>query len=238
MGKTSRLTLTSLVGACLLVFASACAENEDTPSVPESPSPSIDATIAETEAPGPTATPAEVPSPTVPASEVDATGWPIVDCPDGFPVMRVETRRISGCAPPGLTLREQHEYGEEGPGGMIRLALLWDDPENPGSFVALQVIDKATANRENLQSRCEHPTQAVLLGHSAEQCVWSPTSPNGEINGLWGIVWGVERFAESPDYWLIANSSGPQIEDEQVAAIERAVAVFDSFLANGLAQTR
>ena len=184
----------------------------------------------------PSETPVATPTATV---EVDADGWPAVKCEGGLEPVQSPTRRITVCAPVEAFVLTPWE--REDTGYMLH-QLLWTHSESFDYFISLQVVakDGSVGTRGTSQADCktDEPsgsatfTSTTLLGHEAEQCVWRSRDQSKPVIG--NQVWGVEQFAELPDYWIIANATGPQVGGEADAALELALRMFASARAAGL----
>lgn len=171
--------------------------------------------------------------------QLDADGWPVVECAADLEPARSPTRKITVCAP--VVDFTFTPYERKDP-GYRHHNLLWTHEDTFDYFVGLLIVprDDSGGSREAYQAACktDEPsgsatlTSTTLLGFPAEQCIWRSGDESKPVIG--NQVWGVEQFAELPDYWIIANATGPQLGDDADAALELALDMFASARAAGL----
>jgi hypothetical protein len=219
----------------VLVTSGPLAGDDDTPLVVETVTQAATNVPTTVPTPEPTGTATAAPTP----GQVDAEGWPVIECPAETEPVRSPSRKITLCAPVGDFKFTPYERDEE----WERLhALAWYHNTLQGYFLSVQVISREGSpySRDSYQADCktDEPTGtaesslATLLGYGAEQCIWRSTIPGKIVIG--NQEWGIEQFVELPDYWIIANATGPQTGAEADAALELALKVFASATAASL----
>ncbi|MGI8925331.1 MAG: hypothetical protein ACR2HN_01630 [Tepidiformaceae bacterium] len=166
-------------------------------------------------------------------------GWPIITCPSGFEVYKAATRKLSLCAPAGWRggIAQEFSGGKDEPEGYIQFLIVWTHPDNPYHFVGLQIVSRESrGTRDTWQLKCATPVADQLLRIPGERCFGDTTTPNGvPLSG--GVTWGLEIFAETPEYWVILDAAGTQQTSEAIAAArEDARLVGARAAANGLAR--
>ena len=120
----------SLIGGVLMLGAGSAAiailvtsgplagDGDNQPAVQAAATPTPPATATPTVSPSPLAevTPTKQPAtPTAPAQvQLDADGWPVIECPGGSAAHKYVHQRITICVPAGWIGREQVYDGREG----------------------------------------------------------------------------------------------------------------------------
>jgi hypothetical protein len=107
-------------------------------------------------------------------------------------------------------------------------------PAFVADYISVEIVDKSSqGDRSSWEGHCDSRTSVVLLGQPADECVAFRDRPNGSgLNPASG--WGIQQFAETERYWIVADATGPELGAGADAAVARARAVFRSVAANGL----
>jgi hypothetical protein len=168
---------------------------------------------------------------------LDPEGWPVVECPAGFEALRVSTRKITACGPAGWTAHQDEMDGSAGrPEGFYGFSFDWQLPSNTAQVIQLSGVEKRSENvtRDGIRPQfCKEWTRTVLLGLPAEQCLITLEKPNGkDVFPAYG--WELHVFAETGNFWLLAEAAGAETAPESDTAIERALQAFATAQANGL----
>lgn len=202
------------------------------------------ATLATPPAATQTATPPTQVTPSTPTATatvpVDDQGWPIVSCPAGLVAQKSPTRKLTGCGPRDFRFTNDEQNPADGRSpDAVELQVEWLNLSQPWEYMSLQIVDRVGSRftRLNWQEPCVRRTTTTLLGFPAEQCLITRDDLNG--TALYPLDdWGVEVFAETTDYWIVADAAGPQTGPARQAAIQRAQDVFASVVANGLVRVK
>lgn len=182
----------------------------------------------------PTATRA-TPSPTAPI-KLDADGWPVVTCPAGLQPNNSATRKITGCGPADFRFLNDEQDGTNGRPPEVNLLLLeWRNLSARWEYMSIQIVSKASHG--NWRGTCNKTSQVTLLGFPADQCLILREDLNGSALDQ-SDTWGIQQFAETPAYWIVADAAGPQSGSDRQPAIQRALEVFASVAANGLVRVK
>ena len=194
---------------------------EATPTPPATATPTLSST------PLPEVTPTRQPAtPTAPAqAQLDADGWPVIECPGGSAPHKYIHQRITICVPAGWIGREQLWDGKNGePPEFYAVGANWRSPDDPALTFSLRVISKRSqGNRSTLEPLCDQKTETTLLGYAALRCdaTWQDT--NGTtfypVYGWYSYV-----FAETPDFWIASDATGTE-RDLTKAESERSEAI-------------
>lgn len=224
----------------VVLYTSGRFANDEGPAAQQAPTETPTA-----EAASPTAEAADTSTPTPPAepptpAAVDPEGWPVIECPAGFEALRLSTRKITACGPQGWTAHQDEMDGSSGrPQGFYAFSFDWQLPRNPAEVIQLSGIEKRSENvtMDGIRPQfCNEWTRTVLLGIPAEQCLITLENQNGPLYPIYG--WQLYVFAETADFWLLAEAAGTEKGPESAAVIQRALQSFGSAQANGLGRVR
>lgn len=188
--------------------------------------------------PGPGVTPGSLPPAVTPVAfegdlqqlrpdEVDAEGWPKVECEAGRVPYRMETRRVSLCVPEDWSLRSDQEYTRDDFWGA---RVEWGG--RPSAGFSLQVMERErSADAAGYFQGCDIQQPGMVMGVPAVVCSGTVDRPNGLGLGADNPLapqWWVQVMALAPDYMFLVHGWDNDDATDAEARIIEAIEVAES----------
>ncbi len=167
--------------------------------------------------------------------EVDADGWPVVECPEGWEHRRASLSRTTLCIPPGWKLLSEFEQvlGDPPYSDAVSLILQSDRDGLPPTGVQVTLYSRAVKpSDQGLNAHCRHLVRRPIAGLPGQFCLGFAEEQNGiSVYPLYG--WEAHGFAPARDEWVVLNAAGPELGPDRDAILALVDTILDHIVWDG-----